>query len=264
MKTILYYFTGTGNSLKIARDLAEIMGDTEIIPIARVVDQPNIDPSADRVGLVFPVYMWGLPLIVANFARKLQVPASTYVFGIANYGGFPAGTLLLLKKILAANKIDLSAGFGIKMPGNFTPMYGAKPTEVQQKQFAAEKAAIKEIAATVKAGQKTRIYANNTLVNFLFTSFIYKHGSIQIPAGDKTFWVDEKCDSCSICAKTCPVRNIRMTDGKPAWLHHCEQCLACLQWCPQKAIQVGKNTAARKRYHQPDIKIEDIIDQQNN
>lgn len=44
----------------------------------------SIVPVADRVGIVFPVYLWGLPLIVANFARKLQAPALTYVFGLAN------------------------------------------------------------------------------------------------------------------------------------------------------------------------------------
>ncbi len=262
MKSILYYFTGTGNSLKIARDLAALLGDTELIPIARVADQQSIAPNAERAGIIFPVYMWGLPLIVANFARKLQVPKSIYVFAIANYGGFPAGTLLQMKDILAASQIILSAGFGIRMPGNYTPLYGAKSPEVQQKLFANENTAIKNIAATVKAGQSAAIYANNPLIDFMFSNFIYKHGSPRIPEGDKTFWVDEKCNSCGICEKACPVRNIKMNDGKPVWLHHCEQCVSCLQWCPQEAIQVGKNTATRKRYHHPDINLQDILDQQ--
>ncbi|MDD5258391.1 MAG: EFR1 family ferrodoxin [bacterium] len=264
MKTLLYYFTGTGNTLKIAKDLAAQLGDTEIIPIAKVIDQPSITPSADRVGIVFPVYIWGPPLIVANFARKLQVPAATYVFGITNYGGFPAGTLLMLKDLLATNKIDLSAGFGIKMPGNYTPMYGAKSTAEQQKHFAREAAAIKEIAEIVKANKSVPISANNALVNSLFSSFIYKHGSLKIPEGDKAFWVDEKCNSCGVCEKVCPVKNIKMSDGKPVWLHHCEQCVGCLQWCPQEAIQAGKKTAVRKRYHHPDITEQDMISQQKN
>lgn len=264
MKSVLYYFTGTGNSLKIAKDLAAQLGDAEIIPIAKVIDQPTISPAADRVGIIFPVYMWGLPLIVANFARKLQVPRLTYVFAITNYGGFPAGTLPLLQDILAANKINLSAGFAIRMPGNYTPMYGANSPETQQKNFAGEAVKIKEIAEIVKNRKNERIYANNPLVNYLFTNFIYKHGSLKIPEGDKSFWVDNKCNSCGICEKACPVRNIKMTDGKPVWLHHCEQCVACLQWCPQEAIQVGKNTATRKRYHQPDITVQDIMDQQKN
>ncbi len=149
------------------------------------------------------------------------------------------------------------------MPGNYTPMYGAIPVEKQQKNFAQESKMIKEIAETIRANKNAAISANNPLVNALF-NFIYKHGSLKIPEGDKAFWVDEKCNSCGVCEKTCPVRNIKMTDGKPVWLHHCEQCVACRQWCPQEAIQVGKKTAARKRYHQPDIQVQDIMNQQKN
>ena len=34
MKTIIYYFTGTGNSLAAARKIASIPGDCEQVPIA--------------------------------------------------------------------------------------------------------------------------------------------------------------------------------------------------------------------------------------
>jgi flavodoxin len=32
MKNILYYFTGTGNSLAIARKLADLLGNYEVVP----------------------------------------------------------------------------------------------------------------------------------------------------------------------------------------------------------------------------------------
>ncbi|MBN1673737.1 MAG: hypothetical protein JXR37_22005 [Kiritimatiellae bacterium] len=46
---------------------------------------------------------------------------------------------------------------------------------------------------------------------------------------------------------------------KPSWLHRCEQCLACLHWCPQEAIQVGKKTVGRARYHHPDVRARDLM-----
>ena len=57
---------------------------------------------------------------------------------------------------------------------------------------------------------------------------------------DRKFWVDEKCNQCSLCSKVCPVQNIALQGGNPTWNHRCEQCFACLQWCPQGAIQYGK------------------------
>ncbi len=34
MKTIIYYFTGTGNSLAAARKVAALLGDCGLVPIA--------------------------------------------------------------------------------------------------------------------------------------------------------------------------------------------------------------------------------------
>jgi len=76
---------------------------------------------------------------------------------------------------------------------------------------------------------------------------------------DKNFWVNEKCNSCSICAKVCPAGNISFIEGKPKWNHKCQQCYACLQWCPEQALEYGKNTPKYERYQHPEIKLKDII-----
>jgi Pyruvate/2-oxoacid:ferredoxin oxidoreductase delta subunit len=47
--------------------------------------------------------------------------------------------------------------------------------------------------------------------------------------------------------------------GKPIWQHTCEQCFACLQWCPEEAIQYGKNTKKKRRYHHPEIRLRDMF-----
>jgi epoxyqueuosine reductase QueG len=52
-----------------------------------------------------------------------------------------------------------------------------------------------------------------------------------------------------------------MTNEKPSWLHQCDQCLACLQWCPQEAIQYGKKTVQYERYHQPEVTLDDMLEQ---
>jgi len=51
---------------------------------------------------------------------------------------------------------------------------------------------------------------------------------------------------------------IKMEDRRPVWQHNCERCLACIHWCPCEAIEYGKKTVKRRRYHNPNIKIEDI------
>jgi NAD-dependent dihydropyrimidine dehydrogenase PreA subunit len=261
MKTTIYYFTGTGNSLKMARDLAQRLDSTELIPIAGLVDSASVSASADRVGIVCPVYMWGLPLIVQDFAKKLMVDTGSYLFGIVTYGGFPAATLKQLNRLLNQSGLRLSAGYGIHMPGNYTPMYGAFSKEKQEKLFSKGRKRLESIAEIIRAGKVARVESSFFLANLLFSKLIYQACSPKITYMDKGFWVNEKCDSCGICAKVCPVYNIEMKEGKPEWQHHCQQCLACLHWCPLEAIEFGKKTPGRKRYRHPEIQVSDIVGQ---
>ena len=92
-----------------------------------------------------------------------------------------------------------------------------------------------------------------------FLSSIYRFSYSSVSCMDKSFWADEKCTGCGICEKICPAQNISLMDGKPQWQHRCEQCFACLQWCPEEAIQYGKGTAKKKRYHHPEITLKDML-----
>ena len=91
MKTDLFYYTGTGNSLWAARVLAQNLGDAEIIPISRIVGKPP-DDGVDAVGLIFPVHIWGLPRKVIAFAETLPKAPSRYYFAVAVNAGQVAAT----------------------------------------------------------------------------------------------------------------------------------------------------------------------------
>jgi len=258
MKTVIYYFSATGNSLVIANDLAKELGNTDVVAMAKALDKP-IDTPYDRVGIVFPVYMFGLPLIVVRFLRNLNVPNNAYVFSVANFGGLPGRALMLTRVMLKKRGIELAAGFGVLMPGNYTPFYGAIAVDKQKTMFDKEKARIKEIAGKIREKVTGILEEKPFLINAILYKLLYKGGSSQIPKADTGFWVTDKCTSCALCEKVCPVVNITMKNGNPQWLHHCEHCMACLQWCPVEAIQYKKSTLGRKRYHHPDIKAADII-----
>lgn len=257
MKTHIFYFSGTGNCLKAARDLANELGDADIISVPKIINQ-EIDFSAERVGIIFPVYMFGMPLIIVDFIKKLKMEKNKYIFAVATCGGMAADALGQTAKQLKKQGLKLAAGFVISMPGNYTPLYEAVSLEKQKKLFMMERRRIKNIAQIVKESRQYKIEKGPIFFNWIFSG-IYKLGAPRLPNSDKHFWVDEKCNGCGVCEKVCPVNNIKFSEGKPAWLHKCEQCLACLQWCPQEAIQYKKSTLGRKRYRNPNVSVEDII-----
>ncbi|MDD5116758.1 MAG: EFR1 family ferrodoxin [Candidatus Omnitrophica bacterium] len=256
MSLDLYYFSATGNCLAVARDIASEFEDARLIPITKAL-AVGIE-QADAVGVVFPVYMFGLPLIVAEFLKALKLNPGTYVFTVATFGGLPGRAHSLARNILKSGGLKLSCGFSVIMPGNYTPLYGAISEEKQKEMFSREKIRVKEIAQFVRARKEGVFEESPVFTNFLFYSLFYRLGAKQIPSLSKGFWVTDACIKCGRCAGVCPVANIEMKDGRPVWLDHCQHCMACLQWCPVEAIQYAKTTVGRKRYRHPAVSEEDI------
>ena len=257
MSTVIYVYTGTGNSLWAARRLAERLGDTTIIPVTRATAVSPGNP-ADRVGLVFPVHMWCLPGRIRAFLDTLPVAPGTYYFAVAVNAGQVAATLLQLRDILAAKRAMLSAGYDLVMPSNYIPFGGPGPEEKWRARIAAADEKLGRIAPEI-AAKKPSPLENGPLWQRLLLTPIGKMGAGHVNQQDGYFRVDDTCTSCGVCANICPAKNIAMTDGRPAWNHRCEQCLACLQWCPAEAIQFGKGSRKRARYRNPEVTIADML-----
>lgn len=262
MKTQIFYFSGTGNSLSLAKRLAEKLENAKLISIPAAL-RDNIKPDADVVGIVYPVYATGLPLTVGKFLNSMDKLDNSYLFAVCNYAGLAGKTLLLLNKFLKQKDMEISSGFLVRMPNNYIPFSNALPTEKQKKRFEAAEKRIKEIAELVKARKRTKI-ERHFFPPMWFSSMTYKQCKKEAAYNAiKNFWSDEKCNSCGLCAKVCQFHNVKIENGKPVWGDYCEQCMACLQWCPKEAIQFKKISTRRRRYHHPDIKAEELfIDRQ--
>ncbi len=203
--------------------------------------------------------MWGIPLIIERFIKSIKNLKDISIYTIVTYGGMPGAAVNIFAKILEKHGGKLAAGFAVRMPGNYTPMYGAIAEEKQRKMFADWGRKAKIIADYINSDQRGRKENSNPFINLIFSSIIYNLSAKHIPEMDRDFRADEKCNQCGICQKICPVSNIELNNGTPVWRGNCEQCLACLQWCPEKAIQYGKKTATRKRYHHPEVNMGDIL-----
>lgn len=260
MKTIIYSFSGTGNSLAVARGLCSAIGECTIIPVATAATNPGpIVPGVERVGIVNPVYFAGLPSLVAEFADRLDLSGVRYVFAVETMGGSGGPSALRqLDSILqrGPGKRGLDAGFSVRMPGNYLLMYS--PPEGKKREVMLEDAdrSVQEIAGVVKGEKRMKI--PSSLLLSLIHRIMYPRFLAGVHEADRKFTVDDRCTSCGICVEVCPVGNIRLEGGRPDWLHRCEQCLACIQLCPAEAIQAGRKTDGRERYRHPAISIEEL------
>ena len=256
MKTELYYFSGTGNSLDIAKKIGKKIQNAELVSIPKVINKKEI--SGDVIGIICPIYMHKPPLIVVEFIKKIK--SAGYIFFVFSGGGSAGTGISWTKRLFKKQGLHLDSLFNIAMPSNYTP-YGC-PDEKQQKQFfesVDEK--INSIEKAVKSGQK---YSDSNDTGFfrsyIFPGTLYKIGYRFIKKMDGQFHAAGSCDGCGTCEKLCPVNNIKIENNVPVWKHNCEQCYGCLQWCPKQAVEFGEKTAGISRYHHPDIRLKEIID----
>ena len=89
---MIFYFTGTGNSLYVAKQL-----DAERISIPQALKQENMTFEAPAIGVVCPVYGHEMPGMVKEFLQKATFQTS-YFYLILTYGACEAGTCRLREK----------------------------------------------------------------------------------------------------------------------------------------------------------------------
>jgi len=259
LSTSIYYFTGTGNSLHVARTVAEQLGGSKVLNILRQKGQGMIEDQSDTVGIVFPVFYMNMPLIVQDFIKKLKLDPKAYVFGISTCGGRSGNSLQMLDKLLQANGAYLSAGFTLKMVDNaYIGMDLVTPLKERGQVQKASEDGLSKIIGAIKNRETSEQKFNYSITSGLMggMSSTFAAGLYRLP---RRFNVTEKCTRCGICAKICPVGNVRQIDKKVTWGNQCTHCLACFHWCPQAAIEIGKNSANIARYHHPAIKISDMM-----
>lgn len=79
---MIFYFSGTGNSLYVARKLQEIDG-SELIDIADALNKKRFNYNVkenEKIGFIFPVYFYGLPNLVTEFVDKLKIESDKEPF----------------------------------------------------------------------------------------------------------------------------------------------------------------------------------------
>ena len=60
--TEIYYFSGTENSLHVAKELQKRIPKANIIPIVSLLNKDVIETKGETVGFVFPIYFTAIPI----------------------------------------------------------------------------------------------------------------------------------------------------------------------------------------------------------
>jgi ferredoxin len=264
-KVEIYYFSGSGNSLAVARDVAvRLNGD--ITAATSLIHQESIDTEANVIGFVFPIYDFKPPKIMEKIIPKIKNIESKYIFAICTYGIAPANSLTRLEKTIESCGGHLSAGFAVEMP--HSGIGSSKVTKVQQEMmFEMWENRLEGVCDYISKGSSGEVETSVLLFSFFKPRiikiypifFVFLKHLIFEGLDSLAFTPNEKCTGCGTCQRICPMGNIEIIENKPVWSDHCANCFACLNWCLNGVISLGKANMGIKNYHHPDIKISDMF-----
>ncbi len=251
-ENVIFYFSGTGNTLYTANAIAKELGNCDIVPIT---EYDGYAVRAKTIGIFFPTYFWGMPLIVNEFLEGLRIAGPTYLYGVSTYGMSTGGSLILAYRRLKKRGIKMTAAFAVKMPDNYIVIIDAPNPKTIEAIYEKADESIVKIAEKIKLRRTHLVPIRRR--NPVSTA-VYHPFKRNVRQKDTQFIVNDSCIKCGKCIDYCPVDNIKIgEEGNVEFNHRCEFCMACIQRCPQNAISFQGKTDGHIRYVHPILSEEE-------
>lgn len=245
---MIFCFSGTGNSRYLANRIAEALSDTVIDLNTKIKTNDHTPVQTDgKVIVVAPTYAWRIPRIVTAWLTETELLGAKRIWFVMNCG-VEIGNAAKYNRQLAQQKGLCDMGTAqILMPENYIAMFRVPQAEEARTIVQNAEPSLREAIACIQAGRSFSPPRNNLYdrlvsgpVNPAFYRLLVKANAFRVKDG---------CIGCGKCAANCPMNNIQLKDGRPVWGRECTHCMACICYCPVEAIEYGKRSAGKPRYH---------------
>lgn len=284
MQEVIHYFSGTGNSLFVAKAIQHRLSEAELIPILGLNPAEPIRIHTASVGLVFPQYGGTMPKVVSSFLKRCDFSEVQYIFVVVTRGGTECKVLREINDIVAPQGKQIDALFVVDMPSGSQPLVSTYAERINpQRVDQLDRAFTERLPEIIQLIQKRAAYIDDRLqgeirvppdyIKPIMPLITHFEPALQRLAkqveSNFSFYTDEKCNICGVCETLCLAGKIQIANNKPVWRKEitCLGCLACLNYCPEQAIQVKSrwylksHTPENGRYHHEGISVLDIAGQ---
>lgn len=252
---MIFYFTATGNSLYIAKEL-----DGNAISIPQELKKDDLHYQADSIGIVCPIFGHEMPENVREFLQKATFETD-YFYLIETYGNRHGGAAELAQQFTESIGKPFDYINVIKMVDNFLPGFDMDEQMKLDKHIPEQLEAVKnDIDNRVR-----KISEVTDADRQVHAGYLARQANVPHDFYKHLYRITNDCVGCGICMKICPRGCFHLENQQTVWnSEKCVCCMACVHACPQYAIKLNMpepNPGAR--YINPNIKLTEIIKANN-
>lgn len=246
----IFYFSGTGNSKKIALWFSEFAIDKgiscEIVAISTINSSLQKSNPNNLILIISPVHGFNFPKITLDFIRALPNGTNRVVLmntrGSAKIGnritpGLTGVAFMFSSLILKRKGYKIIGQIPFDMPSNWISIHPAINGNSAQFIFDKNYFRAKKHFENIYKG-KNDFASRKDIIQDVFISPVaiayYLIGRFFLA---KSYYASYKCTNCNLCIKQCPVKAIKKVNKRPFWTFKCESCMKCMNRCPVRAIE---------------------------
>lgn len=252
-KTVIYYFSGTGNSKNAARwisDTAFKMNvNAETVNIAQA-KRRNIDPPGSDSLIFFtsPVHGFNYPPVMLNFILHFPEGKNSVVLMNTRAGmligkwitpGLSGLTFYLSALILTLKGYSVKGMYPVDLPSNWISLHPGLNERTVRFLHIKNRERVCNFTERIISGGSDFRCLREIIQDIMVWPISFLYYFIGRFAFAKTFYASRDCSRCGLCMKECPVNGIKMVDNRPFWTFRCESCMKCMSFCPEEAIETG-------------------------
>jgi NAD-dependent dihydropyrimidine dehydrogenase PreA subunit len=248
--------SGTGNSLRLAREFASRMaergGEAWLEQIS-----PKSSPTlkAAWLAVFFPTHGFTTPWPVLRWAWSLPRGHGMRAAVVSSRAGWWMGTCLrgltgsapfLPAFLMAIKGYRVRGILSVDMPSNWILVHPGLNAIHAARFLERGRQKISAFSQDLLAGRRC-LWSLDNLFEFLSGMVLLPVSAGYLlygrPLFAKLFFANERCNGCGICATHCREGAIKMKGStpKPYWTLHCESCMRCMNLCPVRAVEAGQS-----------------------
>ena len=193
---MILYFSGTGNSKYVAKQIADALGD-EIVNLNDRIKASDTSPveTGERVIIVTPTYAWRIPRVVCDWLLKTELRGARLAWFVMTCGSEIGNANKYNRDLCAEKAISCMGTAQIVMPENYIAMFSAPQADEAREIVAKAEPNIDCVIASIQSNQPFAPARNNLYdrfmsgpVNPIFYKFFVKADA---------FTVSDACTQCS-------------------------------------------------------------------